>query len=95
MASREPEKFEIFLHPMAAKSLEKLDSEIARQIRKKLAELKGFPEQRGKHLRYTSFWSLRIGDYRAIYEIRQNEKKIIVLFVGHRDDVYEDFSKLY
>ena len=95
MVSRPPESFEIFLHPMAAKALEKLDSEISRQIRKKLAELKEFPEQRGKHLRYTSFWSLRIGDYRAIYEIRQAEKKIIVLFIGHRSDVYDDFSKLY
>lgn len=87
--------FNIFLHPMVAKILEKLDMEIRRQIKKKLKELKDFPEQRGKHLRYTNFWSLRIGDYRAIYEIRDNEKKIIVLFVGHRDDVYTDFSKLY
>ncbi len=95
MASHEPEKFDILLHPMAAKALEKLDSEISRQIRKKLKELEEFPEQRGKHLRYTQFWSLRIGDYRAIYEIRNNEKKIIILFIGHRDDVYDDFSKLY
>ena len=24
-----------------------------------------------------------------------NEKKVIILFIGHRDDVYDDFSKLY
>ena len=87
--------FEILLHPMAAKSLEKLETEISEQIKKKLKELREFPEQRGKHLRYTQFWSLRIGDYRAIYEIKKNEKRIIVLFIGHRDDVYDDFSKLY
>lgn len=87
--------FNIFLHPMAAKTLEKLDMEICRQIKKKLKELKDFPEQRGKHLRYTQFWTLRIGDYRAIYEIKNAEKRIIVLFIGHRDDVYTDFSKLY
>jgi mRNA interferase RelE/StbE len=87
--------FEILLHPLAAKFLEKTDSEISSQIKKKLKELSEFPEQRGKHLRYTQFWSLRIGDYRAIYEIRNNKKKVIVLFIGHRDDVYDDFSKLY
>ena len=87
--------FNVLLHPLAAKFLEKTDSEINNQIKKKLRELREFPEQRGKHLRYTQFWSLRIGDYRAIYEIRNKEKKVIVLFIGHRDDVYDDFSKLY
>jgi mRNA interferase RelE/StbE len=87
--------FEILLHPLAAKFLEKADSETSNQIRKKLKELKEHPEQRGKHLRYTQFWSLRIGDYRAIYEIKNKEKKVIVLFIGHRDDVYDDFSRLY
>ncbi len=86
---------EIMLHPMAAKSLERLDAETRRQIKKDLKELKEFPEQRGKHLRYTQFWSLRIGDYRAIYEIKTDEKRVVILFIGHRDDVYDDFSKLY
>ena len=86
--------FDVMLHPMAAKSLERLDKETSKQIKKKLRELGEFPEQRGKHLRYTQFWSLRIGDYRAIYEIK-NDKTVVVLFIGHRDDVYDDFSKLY
>jgi mRNA interferase RelE/StbE len=87
--------FNVLLHPLAAKFLGKTDSEISNQIKKKLRELREFPEQRGKHLRYTQFWSIRIGDYRAIYEIRNKEKKVIVLFIGHRGDVYDDFSKLY
>ncbi len=86
--------FEVFLHPMAAKYLDKVDASVSRQIRKKLAELKEFPE-RGKHLKYTCFRSLRIGDYRAIYEIKSDQKKVIVLFIGHRKDVYDDLSKLY
>ena len=87
--------YSILLHPLAIRSFKKLDIEIRRQIKKKLKELEEFPEPRGKHLRYTQFWSLRIGDYRAIYEINKNEKKTVVLFIGHRDNVYEDFSKLF
>ncbi len=87
--------FKILLHPLADKFLKKIDPGISRQIKKKMLELKEFPDKRGKHLRYTQFWSLRIGDYRAIYEIRESEKKVIILFIGHRDDVYDDFSKLY
>ncbi len=87
--------FEILLHPLAARFLKKIDPAFARQIKKKILELKRFPHERGKHMKYTNFWSLRIGDYRAIYEINEKDKKIVVLFIGHRSDVYDDFSKLY
>ena len=86
--------FDVLLHPMAARYLEKIDVSVSRQIRKKLAGLKESRE-RGKRLKYTSFRSLRIGDYRAIYEIKNEQKKVIVLFIGHRKDVYDDLSKLY
>ncbi len=87
--------FDVLLHPMAVKSLKKMDKETCRQIKKKMNELKKFPEERGKHLRYTQFWTLRVGDYRVIYEIKTIEKKVTILFIGHRDNVYYDFSKLY
>ena len=86
--------FKILLHPLAAKSLKQLEKNIAKRIKNKLSELNEFPK-RGKHMKYTPFWSLRVGDYRAIYEIKENEKRIIVLFIGHRDDVYDDFSKIF
>ena len=37
---------------MAARSFEKLDKEIRRQVKNKLKELEEYPEQRGKHLKY-------------------------------------------
>jgi mRNA-degrading endonuclease RelE of RelBE toxin-antitoxin system len=40
------------------------------------------------------FWSLRVGDYRAIYEIDRTKKRVIVLFIGHGKRVYDDFSKM-
>ena len=48
----------------------------------------------GKKLKHSDYWRLRIGDYRAIYEIDYETKQIIVLFIGHRKDVYDDFSRL-
>lgn len=87
--------FKVLLHPLALKSFTKLDKEIQRQIKNKLNELEEYPEQRGKHMRYTKFWTLKIGDYRAIYEVKKKEMEVIVLFIGHRDDVYDDFSKLF
>jgi len=35
-----------------------------------------------------------MGDYRVIYEIDKSSGKIIVLFIGHRKNVYDEFSRL-
>ena len=86
--------YSILLHPKANIFLDKLDQEMRKRIRKKLEELQKYPE-RGNHLRYSVFWSLRVGDYRIIYEIDKKEQKVIILFIGHRKDVYDDFSKLF
>ncbi len=45
-------------------------------------------------MKHSDFWSLRIGDYSTIYEIDRAKKQVIILFVGHRKKVYDDFSKL-
>jgi len=86
--------FRVLLHPKAAKSLEKLNERVGLEIKRKLMQLKGRPEL-GKRLRYSNFWSLRVGDYRVIYEIWRGEKQVVVLLIGHRKRIYEDFSKLF
>ncbi len=86
--------YSVFCHPKAKTFLDKLDQEVRKRIRKKLEELKQYPE-RGNHVRYSAFWSLRAENYRIIYEIDKKEKKVIILHVGHRKDVYDDFSKLF
>ena len=86
--------FRVFLHPNAKKFVDKQDEETKEKIKNKLKELREYPEKRGEHLKYSEFWKLRVGDYRAIYEIKVKEKKVIILFIGHRKNVYNDFSRL-
>ncbi len=45
-------------------------------------------------MRPSQFWRVRVGDYRAIYEIDRKTNRIIVLYVGHRKNVYDEFSRL-
>lgn len=33
-------------------------------------------------------WRIRIGDYRVIYEIQDNKLIILVVYIGHRREVY-------
>lgn len=87
--------FKIFLHPKAKKFADKLDKNVKERIKHKISELKEFPEERGKPLKYCNFWSLRVGDYRIIYELDKSNNKVVILFIGHRKNVYDDFSKLF
>ena len=84
----------MFLHPKAANALEKLDANTKARIKGALKELAGNPEKVGKQLKLSDFWSLRIGDYRAIYEIDRNKNQVVVTFIGHRKNVYDDFTKM-
>ena len=85
--------FQIFFHEKAVLEIRKFDNSIKERIKKEIKFLGNFPEK-GKHLHYCNFWSLRIGDYRVIYEIKKQEQKIIVLHISHKKNVYEDFTKL-
>jgi mRNA interferase RelE/StbE len=87
--------FTVLLHPKAAKELEKIENATRTRIVERLRDLKDNPERVGKALRHSNFWSLRIGDYRAIYEIDRTRRQVVVLFIGHRKKVYDDFSKLF
>lgn len=87
--------FTVLLHPKAAKTLQKIQEPTKSRIKEKLRELKSHPEKAGKPLKYSNFWSLRIGDYRAIYEINRDTNQVIILFIGHRKKVYDDFSKIF
>ncbi|MFA5019634.1 MAG: type II toxin-antitoxin system RelE/ParE family toxin [Candidatus Pacearchaeota archaeon] len=68
------------------RKLEKVEQE---RVAKKFNELEKNAEL-GKPLtaNLSGLWSLRFGDYRAIYEIKQTELIILVLKLGHRKNVY-------
>ncbi len=86
--------YTVFLHPKAAKELKKLEAGFRTRIVEGLRELGEDPDGKGKRLSQSDFLSLRVGDYRVIYEIDPEKKRVLVLFVGHRSKVYDDFSKM-
>ena len=88
-------RYTVLLHPKAAQSIEKIGEPLRTRIKERLAELKEDPEKKGGKLKYTEFWRLRVGDYRAIYEISREEGQVVVLYVGHRGEVYDDFSRIF
>jgi mRNA interferase RelE/StbE len=86
--------FGVFLHPKAARFLKKAEPSLRRRIREDLVKLADSPEEKGERLMHSPFWRIRVGDYHVIYEIDREHSRVIVLFIGHRRDVYDEFSRL-
>ena len=84
----------MLLHPKAAKALQKLDTANKARVKKWLGELAGDPWKAGKQLNPSTYWGLREEDYRAIYEIDKEKNQVVVIFIGHRKNVYDDFAKM-
>jgi mRNA interferase RelE/StbE len=87
-------KFKILLDPRAARSLNKLESGLRDRIKSALKDLEESPENKGESLHPSRYWKIRIGDYRAIFLIERKDNLVIVLFVGHRSKVYDDFGRM-
>ena len=77
--------------PKAAQQVRKLDSATAKRIRdfleQKLSQLDN-PRQLGKKLVDEEFWRYRVGDYRILTNIDDDQILILIVEVAHRREVY-------
>jgi mRNA interferase RelE/StbE len=71
-----------------------LNETLRTRIKAALRELRDSPETKGERLATSAFWRVRVGDYRAVYEIDRKGKKVVVLYIDHRSTVYDDFTRL-
>ena len=81
--------YSVFLFSSAQKALEKLPEEPRRRVYSALRNLCQNPRPPGcKKLQNSDYWRIRIGDYRAVYEIDDSKKAVLVLRIAHRSKVY-------
>ena len=68
----------------------KLDKSLQERIGKKIELLKNNP-----HLgiplvgNFSGLWKLRIGEYMAVYQIKNEQLIILILKIGHRKNIYD------
>jgi len=81
-------KLEVRFTPRFLKGIKALDREVQVRILREVNILKANPYA-GKPLRgeWKGVYSLRVGDYRILYQIKGNS--VFLLVVGHRKRVYE------
>ncbi len=82
--------YEILLERRAEKDLRKLSSELFQRIIAKIQSLSENPKPQGsrKITGSKNDWRIRIGDYRAIYEIDEQEKRVRIMRVRHQREAY-------
>ncbi|WP_408910992.1 type II toxin-antitoxin system RelE family toxin [Corynebacterium gottingense] len=84
--------WEINFTPRAAKAFRKLDKAAQRRVSSTLREIAELedPRSRGKPLvaNRVGLWRWRVGNFRVIADIHDQQVIIVVIDVGHRSSIY-------
>lgn len=89
MNSERRVKYRIELTPRFNRELMKLPKSARGRVAEKIEELKANPHPfKRLHGELEGLYSMRVGDYRAIYAIDENIRKVLLLSVAHRKKIY-------
>ena len=81
--------YDITIKKRTSKALANLTNEDYQKVRDAIRELAENPRPSGcLKLTGKEGWRIRIGVYRVVYEINDQDKKVIILDLGHRRDIY-------
>jgi len=75
--------------PLARRQMKKLPREIQMRIIERVEELASNPRPAGvkKLVSEDNLYRVRVGEYRAVYQIRDRELVVLSVKVGHRREV--------
>ncbi len=73
----------------AEKEMDRLPGNVFDRVADAILQLEHHPRRRGcKKLRGEDEYRMRVGAYRVLYSIDDEERSIMIVAVGHRRDVY-------
>ncbi len=88
----DPRPYELQFSPRAKRDLGRLDKTIAKRILEKLFDLAQNAEI-VDHYALTGEWKglyrIRVGNYRVIYDLKNDKLIILIVTIGHRRNVYK------
>jgi len=85
-------RYAVELERPAKKELDRLDGKIRARVLRKLAALADDPRPPGatQLVGVNDLWRIRVGDYRVVYAIEDDQLVVIVVRVAGRGKVYRD-----
>jgi mRNA interferase RelE/StbE len=85
-----PKEYAIRIAASAARALRKIPTAMRVRIARAIDDLASdpFPPGARKLQGEVHAYRIRVGDYRVIYDVLQEELVVLVLRMGHRKDIY-------
>lgn len=81
--------YEILIEKSAQRVLARISQPHQDRILRAIESLRSHPRPQGaKKLSGRDAWRIRVGDYRVIYEINDDESIVLIVTLGHRREVY-------
>ena len=81
--------YEIIFTDTSRKQFKKLEKDVQERIIKALERIRIRPEVHVKKLVGDPGYRLRVGEYRAIIDIKKDKLIILVIKIGHRKNIYK------
>jgi mRNA-degrading endonuclease RelE of RelBE toxin-antitoxin system len=92
-------KYEVYLSSRANKQYKRFDDHIRNKIRTGLTELEEDPSKKGlllqgfgHGLRYMKIFYAGT-QYRAVYDVEETKKEVLVIFIGSRENFYKELRR--
>jgi mRNA interferase RelE/StbE len=82
--------YQVIWSQKSKNNIKALDKKIRNRIIAKVESIKDNPFDYVKHLVGVPLYSLRVGDYRVILDIKAGQMLIFVIKAGHRKNVYDE-----
>ena len=81
--------FEVYYQSPAPQELDALPTPLRERMEQAILRLSSDPF-RGKilHGSLRAYRSLRVGDYRAVYQVHLSERRVVINWIRHRSEVY-------
>lgn len=87
--------YDVSLTRKAKKQLKDLDSVVQKRIVISLQRIRIRPEAHVKKLVGFKYFSLKVGKYRVVLDIKHGKMIILVIMIAHRKHVYGQLKKKY
>jgi len=86
-------RWQVIIHRKAEKTIKQLRGEMLERIRKAIRSLAENPRPVGykKMAGYENLYRIRVGDWRIIYAIEDDELIVLVLEIAPRGGIYRNY----
>lgn len=83
-------RYQISIERSALRALSKLDKPIRRRVQTAIEGLASDPRPHGVRapVGRPGLLRMRVGDYRIVYEVRDDQLLVLVIDLGHRREIY-------